>query len=246
MSTTNLRESTIPQSYKFAVEEAAPTFTDRLTGETVKVEIGLNPNPKTHFNASTDVFGNVMKVCADIMSTSFFKCKSKSALVFQKDNGEVIAAVVSDYDPEGENYFYNITFDSADIKSIPKDKIVNYTDFNDERRGMKFWQIFNGILTVSHNYAISDESMIYVLTMVAFEQIFKWLDTNAKSDEVVELVISDYIGKYDDTMTAEAYNAALTPVAICSVEVAKDIKKMSVQFSEELKAIAKGSNDMQS
>lgn len=246
MSTINLRESTIPQSYKFAVEETAPTFTNKVTGEVIKVEIGLNSNPKTHFNASTDCFGNVMKVCADIMSTSFFKCKTKSALVFQKDNGEIIAAVVSDYDPEGENYFYNITFNAEDVKSIPKDKVVNYTDFVDESRGMRYWQIFNGVLTVSHNYCISDESMIYVLTMVAFEQIFKWLDANAKTDEVVELVISDYIGKYDDTMTEEAYNAALTPVAIAAVEVVKDIKKMAIQFSEELKAIAKGSNDMNS
>lgn len=246
MSTINLRESTIPQSFKFAVEETAPTFTNKVTGEVIKVEVGLNSNPKTHFNASTDVFGNVMKVCADIMSTAFFKCKAKSALVFQKDNGEIIAAVVSDYDPEGENYFYNITFNPEDVKSIPKDKIVNYTDFVDESRGMKYWQIFNGTLTVAHNYAISDEGMIYVLSMVAFEQIFKWLDANAKPDEIVELVISDYIGKYDDTMTEEAYNAALTPVAIASVEVVKDVKKMAVQFSEELKAIAKGSNDMQS
>ena len=66
-----------------------------------------------------------------------------------------------------------------------------------------------------------------------------------KDGEVVELVIDDYIGRYDK-MTAEQYAAALVPVAIATVETVKDVKKMSIQFSEELKAIAKGSNDMQS
>ena len=78
------------------------------------------------------------------------------------------------------------------------------------------------------------------------ETLYHWLDVNAKADEVVELVIDDYIGKYEDNMSAEDYDKALTPVAVASVEVVKDVKKMSVQFSEELKAIAKGSNDMNS
>ena len=246
MSTTILRNSTLPQSYQCAVEEAAPTFTSKATGETIKVELSLIPNPKTHFNSSTDIFGNVMKTIADVLSTGFFKCKSKSALVFQKDTGEVIAAAVSDYDAEGENYFFNITFDPNEIKGIAKEKVVNFTDFVDESRNLKFWQIFNTVLCVSHNYAISDENMVYVLTIQVMETLYHWLDVNAKADEVVELVIDDYIGKYEDNMSAEDYDKALTPVAVASVEVVKDVKKMSVQFSEELKAIAKGSNDMNS
>ena len=246
MSTTILRNSTLPQSYKCAVEQAAPTFNDKITGENIKVELSLNSNPKTHFNSSTDLYGNVMKTIADILSTKFFKCKAKSALVFQKESGEMIAAAISDYDGEGENYFFNISFDPNEIKSIAKDKIVNYTDFIDEARNMKFWQIFNTVLCVSHNYAISDEQMVYVLTMQTLETIFHWLDVNAKSEEVVELIIDDYIGKYEDNMNKEDYEKQLTPVAIASVEVVKDTKKMSIQFSEELKAIAKGSNDMNS
>lgn len=71
MSTTILRNSTLPQSYKCAVEEAAPTFTSKATGETIKVELSLIANPKTHFNSSTDIFGNVMKTIADVLSTGF-------------------------------------------------------------------------------------------------------------------------------------------------------------------------------
>lgn len=246
MSTTILRNSTLPQSYKCGVEEAAPTFTSKATGETIKVELSLISNPKTHFNSSVDVYGNVMKTIADIFSTEFFKQKTKSALVFQKESGEMIAAAIADYDPEGENYFFNISFDPNDIKGIAKDRIVNFTDFIDETRNMKYWQIFNTVLCVSHNYAISDEQMVYVLTMQVFETLFHWLDVNAKTDEVVELIIDDYIGKYEDGISAEEYAKSLTPVAIATVEVVKDIKKMSIQFSEELKAIAKGSNDMNS
>lgn len=185
-----------------------------------------------------------MKTIADIFSTAFFKCKSKTALVFQKESGEMIAAAISDYDADGENYFYNITFDPTEIANIPKDKIVNYTDFLDESRNMKYWQIFNTVICVSHNYAISDEDMVNLLTIQVFETLFHWLDVNAKADEVVELVIDDYIGKYQENLSEEEYNKQLTPVATASVEVVKDVKKMSIQFSEELKAIAKGSNDM--
>lgn len=245
MSTkTILRNSTIPQSYKCAVEAAAPTFTDKTTGEEIRVELNLNTNPKTNFNSSVDMFPNLFKTCADIMSTEFFKCKTKTALVFQKDSGEFIAACTSDYDIEGENYFFNITFDPNDIKDIPKDKIVNYTDYFDKVRNMKYWEIFNATLCSSKNYAISDEQMINILTMQAWECLYHWFDVNAVTDQVVELVIDDYIGAYDPNMTEEKYNNSLVPVAIGAVEVVKDVKKISIQFGEELKAIAKGANDL--
>lgn len=242
---TNLRESSLPQSFKAAVESAAPTFTDKFTGETYKVELMLNPNPVTHFNSSTDIFPTVIKTVASILSSPFFKCKTKSALVFQKENGEVIAAAISDYDAEGENYFYNITFDSNEIKGIDKSHIVNYTDFVDEVRNMKYWEIFIAEILTSHNYSISNEDMIYIMTMQVWETLYHWLDVNAKADEIQELDITDIIGKYEN-ISAEEYNSRLKTVAVASVEVVKDIKKMSVQFGEEMKAIAKGCNDLNS
>ena len=241
---TILRNSTIPQSFKFRVEEKVPTFTLKTTGETVTVEIGLNPDPVSHSNSSVDIFGALFKACAEAMSTSVFKNKAKSALAFQKaDNGEIIAAVVSDYDPEGENYFYNITFDPNDIKGVKN--IINYNDFKDEVRNINFKQMVNAAYCTSHNTAISDYNVLDVLIITALECIFQWLDQNAKDGEVVELVIDDYIGKFERIST-EDYNAALTPVAIAMVETVKDVKKMSIQFSEEVKQIAKGCNDMNS
>lgn len=245
MSTTNLRNSSIPQSFKCGVESAAPSFVNKITNEVVKVEVSILPNPITHFNSAVDTFGNVMKTIASCLSTSFFKCKAKSALVFQKDSGEIIAAAISDYDPEGENYFFNITFDANEVKSISKDKIVNYTDFVDEARNMSFWEIYNCDLMTAHNYSISDKDMVYVLTMQVFETLYHWFDTNAKTDDIVELIIDGYIGTYE-TMSAEEYEKSLKVLAIGAVEIVKDVKKMSIQFGEELKAIAKGCNDMNS
>lgn len=245
MSTTILRNSTLPQTYKCGVEQAYPTFKSPVTGEVIKVEVSLVPNPKTHFNSSVDIFPNVIKTVASILSSNFFKCKAKSALVFQKESGEIIAAAISDYDAEGENYFYNITFDANEIKGISKDKIVNYTDFKDEVRNMTYWEIFNTEICTSQNYTISDMNMVHALTMQVWETLFHWFDVNAKPDEIMELVIDGYIGKYED-MTAEKYAESLKTVAIGSVEIVKDVKKMSIQFGEEMKAVAKGSNDMNS
>ena len=245
MSTTILRNSSIPASFKCGVEAAAPSFVNKITGETVKVEIAINPNPITHFNSSSDVFPNVIKTIANVLSSAFFKCKAKSALVFQKESGEIIAAAISDYDSEGENYFFNITFDANEVKGISKDKIVNYTDFIDEARNMSFWEIFNVELMTAHNYSISDKDMVNILTMQCFETLYRWFDTNAKEGETVELIIDDYIGKFE-TLSEKEYNDALKTVAIGSVEIVKDVKKMAIQFGEEMKALAKGCNDINS
>lgn len=244
MSTTILRNSTVPAAFKYKVEEKAPTFVHPATGDTIQVQIGLNPDPVSNGNSSVDTFGSLMMACANAMASEKFKNKDKSALVFNKaDNGEIIAACISEYDEEGENYFYNFTFNPEDIKGIKN--IVNFRDFVDEQRNITFPQLFNAAYCAAHNIAVSDYNVIDVLIITAFECLFQWLDTNAKDGEVIELVIDDYIGRYEK-MSPEQYTAALVPVATATVETAKDIKKMSIQFAEELKAIAKGSNDMQS
>lgn len=245
MSTTILRNSTIPAAFKYKVEEKAPTFIHPATGKPTPVQIGLNPDPESHGNSSVDIFGALMKSCADVMASAKFKNKDKSALVFNKaDNGEIIAACISEYDDDGENYFYNFTFNPEDVKGIKN--IVNYKDFKDEEIQINFAQLINKNYCAAHNIAITDYNVLDTLIITAIECLYHWLDTNAVDGEVVELVIDDYVGKYDKNMTADMYAAALVPVATATVETNKDIKKMSIQFAEELKAIAKGSNDMQS
>ena len=235
MATTILRKSTIPQSFKFRVEEKMPVFTHKVTGEQIAVEIGLNPDPIFHTNSSVDIFGALFKACAEAMSTNIFKNKDKSALVFQKeDNGEIIAAVVSEYDAEGDNYFYSITFDPSEVKSIKN--VINFTDFKDEVRNLTFIQVVNSNYSISHNIAISDDEVLKILIITALECIYYWLDQNAKDGEVIELVIDDIIGRFEK-LSEEEYNSSLTPVAIAMVETVKDIKKMSIQFSEELKPL---------
>lgn len=241
--TTILRDSTIPQSFKAAVEAAAPTFIDKVSGETFKVELMLSMNPVSHFCSSSDMFPNVFATIANVLSGKQFKCKCKSALVFNKPSGEIVAAAISDYDAEGDNYFYNITFDENDIKGIDKSHIVNFQDYVDEVDRLKFWEIFNHNLLTSYNYSISDEGMLYVITIQCFEVLYHWLDVNANADEPVSLTITGYIGKYEP-MSEEEYLSKLKVVAIASVEVVKDIKKISIQLGEEMKSIAKGNNDL--
>lgn len=238
---TILRNSTVPQSFKYSVEEKKPTF-KHVNGDTIQVSIGLNSDSETHANSSVDIFGALMKACAEAMSDKKFKNNDKSALVFNKeDNGEIIAAVISDYDKDGENYFYNITFDPADVKGIKN--VINYRDFVDESRNFNFLQMVSASYLVAHNVGISSYDVLDIMIITAFEVIYYWLDQNAKNGETVELIIDDIISKFE-LMSSDEYTKALVPVAIAMVETTKDIKKMSIQFSEELKAIAKGSNDL--
>lgn len=247
MTTEVLRKSNIPMAFKYRVEEKAPTFIHPGKQEPVVVQIGLNPDPETNSCSSVDIFGSLMMGCAQAMSCDKFKVKDKAALVFNKaDNGEVIAAVISDYDKDGENYFYNITFDPADLKGIKENNIINYRDFVDKNRSLNFAQLVNAAYCAAHNIAITDYNVIDVMIISALECLYQWLDLNAKDGEVVELIIDDYIGRFEFGMSEEEYNKRLVPVAIATVETNKDIKKMSIQFSEELKAIAKGSNDINS
>ena len=64
-----LRESTIPQAFKFKVEENCPTWTNNATGETYNVQIALNPDPVYHSNSSVDIFGSLMMACANAIMT---------------------------------------------------------------------------------------------------------------------------------------------------------------------------------
>lgn len=239
-----LRETTIPEAFKYRVEEKAPTFVHKGTGETLTVQIGLNPDPETNNNSSIDIFGALMTGCAMAMSNAQFKNKDKSALVFNKsDNGEVICACISEYDTEGENYFYNFSFEPEDIKGIKN--IVNYKDFVVKETNMSFEKVVNTAYCKAHNIAVTDDGVLDVLIISALECIYQWLDMNAKDGEIIQLVIDDNLGQYK-MMSAKEYADILKPVAIASVETNKDTKKMSIQFAEELKAIAKGNNDMQS
>lgn len=244
-NTSILRNSSLPASFKYKVEEKKPTFTHIPTGETINVTIGLNYDPVSNGNSSVDIFGAVMKAIAVATSSDTFKeNKEKSALVFNKeDNGEMIAACVTEFDEDGDNYNIFITFDQADIAGIKN--IVNYKDFNDKKLGdLDFLKLVNTEYMKAHNIAVTDYSVLDVMIITAFESLYQWLDSNAKEGELVELVIDDYCKNYK-VIPYEDYLKELIPVATASVELVKDVKKMVIKFSEELLAIAKGSNDVQ-
>lgn len=233
-----------PQRFKYLVEECAPKFTS-YDNQEYTVCISLNENPEYHSNSSIDCFGAVIKACADAMCDQQFKTKSKKALVFNDEHngGSFIAACVSDYDKDGENYFFNITFDESDIDGAEK---VNSGDFRTTNGNIPFVELFNTAYLKGHNIAVVDTTVANIIIKAVLKTIFSWLDENARDGEIVKLIITDRIEPFVFGLTKEQYMAGVKPVAICSVETNKDIKKMSVQFSEELKAIAKGDSDLNS
>ena len=255
MSTTNIRNSTLADMFISSLV-AENIIAKRSNGvefpvvfdkEYLKGPDGKSPDLR-HFLAYADVYGIIMKTIADALSTSFFKCKAKSALVFQKDSGEILAAAISDYDAEGENYFYTITFDPEAVKTISKDKLVNYTDFVNEITNANIPVMFHHIMLskykVGFTAVVNIQEVAKKLIMVALESLYHWLDINAKSDEIVELEITGPM--VFEELPIEEYEKTLITLATASVEVVKDVKKMSITFGEELKAIAKGSNDINS
>ena len=250
MARINFRNSSVPQSYKAKVESEFPTFTDYMSGEgepqTYQVELSITMNPRTHFNASTDIPCNVLKAVAACMTEDKFKDKQKAALIInKKQTGEFIAAAIADYDAEGECYNYSISFDPQDISGIDNDHKINFTDFHNEKTDMDFHAIFVAELLMAHNYSISNRDMVEAFVTTTFDCLHHWLDMNAKSDEVMELELTDFIGRYTE-MDESQYLSSLKTVAIASVEVVKDVKKMSITFGEEVKNIAKGNADLNS
>lgn len=247
MSTINLRESNIPAMFKAKVESTSPTCevidlkTNTLREE--PVQLPLVSDPVTHLNAALDPIAVFFMTCASIMSCSTFKVKDKSALVFNKgESGEVIAACIADYDKEGDNYHYYFSFDVAEIKSIKNS--VNFGDFASATSNMKFEDVFDYEYEKHYWTALTNKEMIKVFSICILETIYNFLDINAKEGEVVELIIDGVTGNYKFNIDETQYNELFGPIAIASVEVIKDVKKMNIQFAEEFKAIAKGSSDV--
>jgi hypothetical protein len=245
MSTTILRNSTVPSTFKYKVEAANLSIEVRNPQtkqiEQYPLQVGLVEEPNSHSIPAVDFFNILLITSAAIMSTEKFKNKDKSALVFNKsDNGEIIAACISSYDKEGDNYYYSFSFDPEEIKAV-KEK-VNFTDFKTENN-MTFSQVFNYIYLRYHNLGISDVNVVNSMTILAIDTIYMWLDSNAQPGEIVSLTFDEVTEPFS-LCTAAEYNEKLKPIATANVEVVKDVKKMNILFTEELRTIAKGSSDI--
>ena len=246
MSTTILRNSTIPSAFKYRVEDAHLEIEVKNPQtkemETFPVDVGIAPEPYSHSIPAVDFFNVLLITCAAIMSTEKFKNKDKSALVFNKsDNGEIIAACISTYDKEGDNYYYNFSFDPEEIKGI-KDK-TNFSDYKTDGNNMTFCQVFNYVYLRYHNLAITDVKVVNAMSIIAVETIYWWLDSNAQPGEVISLTFDEVTEPFTQCTAAE-YNEKLKPIATANVEVVKDVKKMNIVFTDELRTIAKGSSDI--
>ena len=81
------------------------------------------------------------------------------------------------------------------------------------------------------------------MVICAIETLFMWLDSNAQPGETVSLVMDEVTEPFK-VMTLAEYNEKLKPIASANVEVVKDVKKMNITFTDELRTIAKGSSDI--
>lgn len=244
MANYTLRETTIGSQFKFMVEEALPNVKNSL-GQEVRVLISDVPNPDTQTCEAFDLFGSIFVALSSIMSNDNFKTKEKSAFVItdKKNNNEFILACTADYDEDGDNYFYNCTFDSEDISGINKKNVYSWFDYVDSRNAT-FFNLVDANLEHSHAISIIDSKVSEIITICAIKCLYNWLDTQAVEGEVVTLDITDALGNFESPISSEDYKNKLITLATASVEVVKGIKKMSIQFGEELKAIAKGNGDL--
>lgn len=234
-------DDTLAKMFKNKVETEVKTYNNGK--EDAQIIITLDPDEETHSCNSRDSFGATFVAAASAIAEDKFKNKGKSAIVFNKNaedkNPEFVAALTSEYDEEGENYFYNFTYDPEDISGI--ENVVDFRDFV-SKDALLFSNLFDNHYLRSHSIAIMDKSIIEKFVIIVFECIRDYLDTYAVEGDIVEIIIDDTTTPWTPC-TKDEYNASLSPVAIASVEVIKGIKKFSIQFGEKTKAIAKGNGD---
>ena len=240
--TTILRESQVPQNFKLMVEQEVTTTNEN--GQVTAFDIDLTNDPVDQSNDSTDTFDTLILTCASIMSKDEMKDKNnKSALVFgnTKGIGEMLMACIAEYvEEDGEgNWYYSFTFDPEDIKGIKPDNTFNFTKLE---KVAPFANMFNVALMELHSKRIGDVEIINGMVLCAIKSIIGWLDTAATEGEIQELII-DGAPKYSSTVSEQEWKDSLITFATASVEVVKGVKKMSMSFGEEMKAIAKGNGD---
>lgn len=243
VKTTFLRESQIPQNFKMMFEQEVTTTNSN--GQITSYDISLTNDPNDQSNDSTDAFDTLILACASIMSKDEMKPKEsgKSALVFgnTKGVGEMLMACIAEYiEEEGKgNWYYSFTFNPEDIKGIKAENTFNFTKLE---KVAPFANIFNDSLMELHSKRIGDIEIINGMVLCAIKTLIAWMDTAAIEGEVNELVI-DGAAKYTQTISEEEWKDSFITFATASVEVVKGIKKMTMSFGEEMKAIAKGNSD---
>lgn len=247
METKNFkfRETDLPQKFKLMAEEKIFTVEDNgeKQGYTFSLEVDDN-----HCCDSTDIFGTLFVAIASLMCKDQFKpTDGKAALVFNDDTtegaGRMLMACISEFVKEENdgNWYFSFSFNPNDIKNIKDENI--YSFYNLEKI-MPFAAAFNNAFIEMHHKMIEQRSIINMLATIIIKCLINWLDSNAKEDTIVELIIDDVL-HYAKNRTDDEYDAAIIDCATLSVTVDKKdgIKVMSGQFGEELKAIAKGNGD---
>lgn len=253
MKTMELRETNMPQLFRGAlISELTGTGSN---GNAVSFVISDTTNEKDQRNDSVYPFTSFIGACARIMSNDAMKSKDhKTALVFSdpKGAGSMLMACVSEWIPEGDdgNFNFYFTFDPEDIKGIPEEAVKPFYDI---QAIMPWGPTLRSVLANVHCRRIDDLEILNGITILIVKTICNWLDSNASENEVVSCEFKDST-VYDVKLATdsnesvpidfETYKSHWVTYAVASVAVERGVKKKTMTFGEEMKAIAKGNADL--
>ena len=253
MKTFELRETNMPQLFRSAL--ISELTGSGANGNAVHFVISDTTNEKDQRNDSVYPFTAFIGACARIMSADAMKSKDhKTALVFSdpKGAGSMLMACVSEWIPEGDdgNYNFYFTFDPEDIKGIPEDAVKPFYDI---QAIMPWGPTLRGVLSNVHCRRIDDVEILNGITILVVKTICNWLDANASENEEIAVEFKDST-VYDAELTAEGkaptpidfetYKSHWVTYATATVSVERGLKKKTMTFGEEMKAIAKGNADL--
>lgn len=229
--TQNYRNLNLGYLFKTSIEE---NVLKSSTGEEIRVSVSMETDKTDQTNQAYDMIGTFFVSLANVMNSDDIKKESPTAFIFTdaKDTGGLLMGVK--YEMIDEHSTFTFIFDQEELKGC---RVINFNDCPD------FAKIYKCCYSDMHSSIINMPEFISYLSLCVVKTLIKYLDTNVRPDEKIEFVIDD-IMSYKMNMTEEEFFNNLTPLVTVSAEIIKDKKVYAIEFSEELKAIAKNNSDI--
>lgn len=253
MKTFELRETNMPGMFKSSI--ASELVGSGINGNALRFCISDKTNETDQRNDTVFPFSAFIATCAHIMSSDAMKSKEhKTALVFSdpKGAGSMLMACISEWIPteDGDgNYNFYFTFDQEDIKGLPEDAVKPFYQLQAIK---PYAATFRDEVYNTHSRQIDDEEIINGMTVTIVKTICNWLDENASENEPISVEFKDSTF-FEVELSAdeeqvpidfETYKSHWVTYATATVTVERGIKRKSMTFGEEMKAIAKGNADL--
>ena len=244
----------MPQMFRTSV--ASDVVSTGINGNQISYHIKDTTNEIDQRNDTIYPFAAFFAACARVMSEDAMKSKEhKTAITFCDKNGSnaTLMSCISEWIPTEDgsdgNFNFYFSFDVNDIKGLPEDAIKPFYQLQAIR---PFAATLRDEFANTHCRSINDEVVLNGITMSIVKTICNWLDENASESEPVTVEFKDssvYEINFDGEGKAipieyEEYKKHWITYATATVVVDRGVKKKSMTFGEEMKAIAKGNADL--